>query len=157
MNKLKAITITAGIATLVSCGAGFSDITYEITNGYFLESSSPENKSIYYKGNDAIPRETLIDPSVVSFAYNSRYIAVLRQPIWVEFQKDSITSGLEEDCEYWLIDMQSNKLEGPMNKVDYMKVQTQTGILMQKLSKPISTGVSRYCIERNQVAGIKLQ
>jgi len=139
--------LSACLLFLVSCGPGFSDLSYEISNNYYYESNDVYNKTIYYMNKSDGKRKTLIDPVVVSFKNNGRYIAVLRQPENLHFSKNIITSELSKNCEYWVIDMKEHSLEGPMNKEKFSELQSQINISIDMLSDPISTSVPRLCFQ----------
>ena len=114
---MKILCLFLLLLTFSGCGAGISDFSEEISEGYYYHSNSSIDRFIAPKKWGT---ETLIIPSkVVNYKSNKEYIVAKRQDILIT--ETGSRTPITEKYDYWILDVVSPKIYGPMALDDFIK------------------------------------
>lgn len=134
---------------ILGCGPGLGDINIPISNGYSFSEAGGYEKAIIYTGNER-RKEFVIDAAVINFALADEQLFVLRQPRETFTAEDGVLdSRLSNRCEYWIINVKSHEITGPMSQVELMAKLGGVGNPLARLTEPISAAVPSYCLREN--------
>ena len=97
------------------CGPGMKDGSRHIVDRYYFSYLGGDENFIEYK--DGKNSEIVIDSKVEDFLVHEDKIYVARYPVIYGRDDDgALISTLSNNCEYWIIDLIDNSVQGPVDK-----------------------------------------
>ena len=101
-------------------GVSFSDVLIELPGGYQYVEESNDIR--------VIAGPNYIEPTVISYSYNSDYILIARHPI-PEIDTLSVDEfKVVDSLELYIISIKDNKKYGPLTLNEYLFLRTTLGI-----------------------------
>ena len=104
---------------LLACGAGISDFTREIqSKKYYFSQFSSDNRYIWkkVKMGGSYKEEIIISKKVIEYKHNAEYIVAVRQVSNdYECSDSSFASELLKVFDYWIIEIKTGLIHGPLS------------------------------------------
>lgn len=146
MNKVILSLLT--FILLTGCGpGGISQFERKILGKYIFDERGGDDKLIGYFSRNAFIK--VVDRTIIQYVNDDRYIIVLRQPSILRFQPDRTDTETLQKCEYWIIDSQTDEVEGPLSEDELKEKNKRIKISLDKLKIPISSYIRdhmNYCL-----------
>lgn len=123
-----------GCAELLPASTG-GDFYMKLSGNYELEGTSPDN--IFIKNNTVEVNGRRVDSKVIEIVWNDKYILAKRIPFTQEISgqfnniketDEYLNTFKEEDMEYWIIEVESDKIYGALNKEDFINKKNELSI-----------------------------
>lgn len=113
-------------ALFCACGAGVSDYSEEIVNGYFFSDEGKEHKAIIGNG-------LIIPCQVVKYSNDNDFILAVQKRakhcVFVSYNSNLTQAPVQ----YWIIDVKNNQLMGPLDKMALFQESREKDINIELL------------------------
>ena len=145
-KNLTALLLT--LFLISACGpGGFSQFDRRIIGNYTFHEMGSYNKYISF--NSEKTSRKVVDMTVIQYVNNDRYIIALRQPTIVLWKDETPDTETLKECDYWVIDSQTDKVVGPLSKAELNEKNKEMKVPLEELSTPISSYIRdhmNYCL-----------
>lgn len=119
------IVLCGLLYTVVSCGPGVSDGSYEIEKNYFVESVHSMGTFLLFK--DKGRRRIMVKQHIMGIAKSKNFIAAIQYDT-----KNTIAGNrAPKKCNYWIIDVTKGVRFGPMSKDEFKSLSITNQVEMK--------------------------
>ncbi len=117
-----------------------------INNGYYFATINTSNRYLFHEKNNKV--EMVISPTIVASHKEEQYFFALRQP------RTDINNEMKfrNECEFWIIDTDSDKIFGPLERNEYVAQIKKIGLCTKCLIwNTLIRSKTTYCSEREEI------